>query len=165
MPIGIYKRKPRSEEIKHRISMTLKSKYASGERVNANKGKTWSEERRKLFSLKLIGKKHPHRGHKLTEETKIKIAQKIYKGELAGYSAKHKWIGTRCKASKCEICNVQNAKRYEWANISRQYKRDLSDWAQLCKSCHRIVDIHKIDIPRAILNPLILKTVIKNVGI
>lgn len=31
--------------------------------------------------------------------------------------------------------------RYEWANISGEYKRELSDYESLCVSCHRIKDL------------------------
>lgn len=26
--------------------------------------------------------------------------------------------------------------RYHWANISKEYKRDFSDWMQMCPSCN-----------------------------
>lgn len=61
-----------------------------------------------------------------------------WKGENAGYNAKHVWIrkvlGT---PSRCERCKTITAKKYEWANKSRQYKRDITDWERLCVSCHR----------------------------
>lgn len=35
-------------------------------------------------------------------------------------------------------------RQYHWANISRSYKRDLSDWVRLCASCHKKSDLAKI---------------------
>ena len=64
-----------------------------------------------------------------------------WKGIDAGYVAKHMWIVKNYgKASKCEICHAKTASRYEWANISGEYKRDISDYMQLCPSCHRKMD-------------------------
>lgn len=38
---------------------------------------------------------------------------------------------------------VEKPSRYEWANISGEYKRDRSDWVMLCPSCHRKIDMGK----------------------
>ena len=47
------------------------------------------------------------------------------------------WIELRMgKPRKCEQCGTEKAKRYDWANKNGQYKRDLSDWVRLCRSCH-----------------------------
>lgn len=61
-----------------------------------------------------------------------------WKGEKAGYDAKHWWIRHKLGTpNKCERCGSTTATRYEWANISRNYSRDLDDWERLCVSCHR----------------------------
>ena len=61
-----------------------------------------------------------------------------WKGDAVGYYALHAWV-SRHKGTpkKCEQCGTTKAKRYEWANISREYKRDLNDYRRLCTSCHR----------------------------
>lgn len=64
------------------------------------------------------------------------------------YSTAHYWIYS--KSGKARFCSKDfshKAKRFEWANISRKYKKDLSDWIQLCSSCHRKMDI--TDVTRA----------------
>lgn len=67
-----------------------------------------------------------------------------WKGENAGYVAKHMWIIKHFgKASKCEFNSNHKAKRYEWANVSGEYRRDKSDYIELCPSCHRIMDNRK----------------------
>ena len=64
-----------------------------------------------------------------------------WKGEDGIYSTHHQWVKRRLgKPSLCEHCGTTEAKRFEWANKSGQYKRDLSDWMRLCTSCH-----HKYD--------------------
>jgi hypothetical protein len=65
-----------------------------------------------------------------------------WKGDDAGYSAKHKWLHQwHGKAKQCEECgsiiNVQ------WANISGEYRRDLDDWRQLCAMHHRLYDNYR----------------------
>lgn len=88
-------------------------------------------------------------GTKLSAETRKKLSEanreeKAYnwKGEKAGYQSKHQWVRKYYgKASYCSDDPSHVSKRYEWANISRKYKRDISDWKQLCISCHRKFDI------------------------
>lgn len=60
------------------------------------------------------------------------------------YYIVHHWVNeTLGKPNKCEDCNTTNAKRYEWANISKQYLKDISDWKRLCRSCHTIFDMNE----------------------
>ena len=93
-----YKRKPRTEEVKKRISLSL------------------------------MGEKHFN-----------------WKGGSVGYSALHKWVKSRLGNIKhCAYCQSNVAKRYEWANISHSYKRELSDWIRLCCKCHQSYDKGKI---------------------
>ena len=66
-----------------------------------------------------------------------------WKGETVSYSALHTWLRKRLGTpKKCDDCQTTKAKRYEWANISHQYKRDVKDWKRLCCSCHYKFD-HK----------------------
>ena len=61
-----------------------------------------------------------------------------WKGNEAGTDAIHKWVIERLgKPEFCEGCGNENDKRYEWANISGKYLRDLTDWIRLCPTCHR----------------------------
>jgi len=62
----------------------------------------------------------------------------------SAYSKVHYWIKKEYgRPIKCEDseCSYKNPKRYEWANISGEYKYERSDWMQLCPSCHRKYDI------------------------
>ena len=64
-----------------------------------------------------------------------------WKGDSVGYSALHKWVARHLgKPSKCEACGDTSERKYEWANLSRQYKRDLKDWKRMCTPCHRAYD-------------------------
>jgi hypothetical protein len=60
-----------------------------------------------------------------------------WKGELVSYSGLHKWVTRKLGTPKyCANCKTTTAKKYEWANISHCYKRELSDWIRLCTKCH-----------------------------
>ena len=89
-----------------------------------------------------------NKGKKLSEDTKRKIgdAQKgnknyWWKGDKVGYFSLHHWIeGNYGKPKICSHCGTTTAKRFEWANISGKYKRDIKDFVRLCTKCHRKFD-------------------------
>ena len=65
-----------------------------------------------------------------------------WKGDDVGYAAVHDWI-TRYHGQPaiCDFCGTNDpSKRYEWANISGEYRRDRSDYHRLCKKCHNDFD-------------------------
>lgn len=70
-----------------------------------------------------------------------------WKGDNVGYSGMHMWIRKQLGTPKlCAYCGATNKKKYEWANISHKYKRDVKDWRRLCTSCHRRYDYGLIDL-------------------
>lgn len=61
--------------------------------------------------------------------------------EIKKYGSTHDWIKRYFgKPNFCEHCGSKTAKKFEWANISGEYKRERTDWLRLCTSCH-----HKYD--------------------
>lgn len=67
-----------------------------------------------------------------------------WKGDKAGYQALHIWIRNKLgKATKCSINPKHKSKKYQWGNISGEYKRDLSDWREVCASCNKLDGIPK----------------------
>lgn len=83
---------------------------------------------------------------KVSDSLRGKYGKKArrWKGMEAGYVAKHMWIKKHYgKASKCENpdCTYENPKRFEWANVSGEYRREVDDYIQLCPSCHRKRDM------------------------
>jgi hypothetical protein len=128
-------------------------------------GKKHSAESREKMRRAKLGKKRPA----FTEEHKIKIGQgnkgKIrskevresisrrqkgqwtgeknpnWKGDSAGYFSIHGWvIRQKGKADHCTKCGTTTAKRYEWANVDHQYRRNLDDYIPMCQSCHMRYD-------------------------
>lgn len=65
-----------------------------------------------------------------------------WKGDGVGYAALHNWV--RRRLVKPTICPKCGRKGWiELSNKSHQYKRDLTDWEYLCRSCHSSYD-HRI---------------------
>lgn len=106
------------------------------------------------------GSKHSDKSKSLISKSlcgKFGDKARRWRGEKAGYAAKHIWIvkhygkADRCEQKGCSYPKVVDAgrriiekpSRYEWANISGEYKRDRSDWVMLCPSCHRKIDMGK----------------------
>lgn len=65
-----------------------------------------------------------------------------WKGDEVGYDALHDWVSRKLgRPKKCEHCGLNDSsRRYEWANKSHKYKRELDDWIRLCKKCHMRYD-------------------------
>ena len=123
------------------------------------KNKKHTKESKILISLGHTGKKYPNRkkGHKLTKEHKRKIGEAgkeeksgSWKGDNVGYFGLHIWLHKKLgKATKCENPNCKYPRKsargiillkptvFQWANVSKNYKRDIKDWIQLCISCHQ----------------------------
>lgn len=80
-----------------------------------------------------------------------------YQKENPSYRAVHAWIvkkygkAKQCENTKCVYPRKNKRgymmfapKSYQWANISGTYKRDRADFKELCASCHKLFDLHKI---------------------
>ena len=60
-----------------------------------------------------------------------------------GYDALHDWVRRhKGKAKHCEQCGDNEPRAYNWANISGEYKRELSDFKSMCVPCHMEYDNH-----------------------
>ncbi|OPZ89050.1 MAG: hypothetical protein BWY74_02891 [Firmicutes bacterium ADurb.Bin419] len=67
-----------------------------------------------------------------------------WKGNEVGYNALHAWIKRVLGSpSFCENCKDSSRKMYHWANLSGEYKRDVSDWKRLCVRCHKNFDLRR----------------------
>ncbi len=113
----------------------LKKNYCSRKCCDKAKiGVNLSKIHAKKISKALTGRKCPLYSGELHNN---------WKGDNCGYSSLHNWIRKqKGQPSFCEHCLSTEKRKYEWANISGKYKRDIKDFIRLCTSCHRIFD-HK----------------------
>ncbi len=69
-----------------------------------------------------------------------------WKGGQVGMTGLHNWVKRRLgRPEKCEHCGKPNIKQngqwiLDWANKSREYKREIDDWIGLCSKCHSAYD-------------------------
>ena len=67
-------------------------------------------------------------------------------GDDIGYTALHIWVRKQLgRPEKCTACEkigeiVKMRWSIQYANISGEYKRDLTDWRPLCIPCHVAFD-------------------------
>ena len=97
----------------------------------------------------------PTLGIKYSNESREKISKNHadfsaeknpnWKGDKVGNCAVHHWIKKlHGFPKKCELCGTTDStKKYEWANITGKYKRDIENWKRACISCHRKFDHNK----------------------
>ena len=72
--------------------------------------------------------------------SRVEMYQKI-----PGYESVHDWMRKNFgKPYFCEGCGIEEAYRFEWANISGKYLRDKCDWIRLCASCHDLFERNPI---------------------
>ena len=94
-------------------------------------------------------KKGTHNSPK-TEFTKGKISNEKHpnwKGDGVSYAGLHIWINKKLgKPKHCAYCGRNDDRMYHWANISKSYKRELSDWIRLCVPCHSRFDRGEIQL-------------------
>lgn len=104
-----------------------KCMYVSAKgRIGYWKGKKFSKKHRENISLSIKN-----------DEKRRGQYHGNWKGDAASYVAIHMWISKWLgKPKYCEYCKTTTAKRFDWANKSGEYKRELSDWIRLCKKCH-----------------------------
>lgn len=56
------------------------------------------------------------------------------------YIAIHKWVKRNLiKGPKCEHCG-STERKIQWANKSHEYRKEETDWLQLCRPCHAEYD-------------------------
>ncbi len=102
-------------------------------------GKKHTQTRRLKISKASIGKRHSEETKKIIGLKHSGDKTKTWKGDKVGYSGVHSWIRkTFGKADRCENIECpEKSKNYQWANVSKIYKRAAEDWIKLCVSCHQ----------------------------
>lgn len=106
-----------------------------------NKGKDSSHLKKYVFQKGVSG----------SPKTQFKKGQTVgknnvkWKGDKASYAALHLWVKYHFGSpQECEHCGTTEKRMYHWANLSRQFKRERSDWIRLCVPCHKRFDLVRL---------------------
>jgi len=60
-----------------------------------------------------------------------------WKGNDIGYGRAHvRLVLERGAPSKCEVCGTTKSKRFEWANMTKNYT-NVNDYKRMCATCHK----------------------------
>ena len=65
------------------------------------------------------------------------------------YRYLHNWINKSLwKSPQCEFCERDGLSGHQihWANKSREYKKELTDWLRLCVKCHKAYDRNQLEL-------------------
>ena len=126
------------------VGRTWKLSEATKERqrIAARKRPPMTEAHKLALSISHKGKRRTPDANERTRKTMLSKGVNHHNySKNPSYSAVHYWIVRRYgKASQCINCHLPDRKRYHWANTSGEYKRDISDWIELCASCHWYFD-------------------------
>lgn len=105
-----------------------------------------SSQAGKYCSIKCVGIGRKGKPQIRSEKGKLSFRQKTigknnhgWKGDKVSYITLHHWMQRHLgKPKKCIKCGSLGGKikGCHWANISGEYKRDFSDWHELCPSCN-----------------------------
>lgn len=98
----------------------------------------WNESGRRYCTAACskMGDRNPNKDGKSAAKDE---RHQYWKGENVGIDALHTYVRRRLPSDgRCTCCGQE--KRLDLANISGEYKRELSDWEWLCRRCHMIKD-------------------------
>ena len=140
MPTGIYLR---TKEYRRKISESMRGK----------KRVPFSEKARRNMSIAHKGQVPWNKGKKFSEEHKRKLSEahkgktdeksSNWKGDNVGYHGIHAWVKKhKGKATQCQDCGnkADGGHAIDWTNVDHKYKRNLDDYIERCRPCHRNYD-------------------------
>ena len=98
----------------------IKHSLETRQKMSATRtGQRWSSAKRASMEKAIVrGPDHPD-----------------WKGDNISYSTLHQWVNRALrKTGACTVCGALRIT--QWANLSGHYRRDLSDFAEMCVPCH-----------------------------
>lgn len=133
-------------QVKCKICETKFITYPS--RIKIGSGKYCSKTCSDAVTLFNTGHIPALKGKKMTFKQKsslnlqgLKLGQgwnrglRIWEGTESKYNKLHYWLIQQIgKAERCSNCGTTD--RVDWANKSQTYQKNISDWIELCRSCH-----------------------------
>lgn len=102
-----------------------------------------------FFSLrqKILWNKNSYKEMMSKNHKGIKKEFSYARSNPTQYSNLHSWVyKTLGRPMICKNCKkeVKEGSKIHWANISRNYKKDINDWIRLCSNCHVKYDYNKL---------------------
>lgn len=139
MATGVYDRTNSKVRKPHSEATRLKMRLAQLGIKNHMYGKKWKMDKdvAKRMGISRRGKKYPQN----SGENHLN-----WKGEFVKYRALHSWVQRNLgNPDSCVHCGKTGltGHKIHWANKSRRYLRDISDWIRLCVQCHSRYDKNK----------------------
>ena len=130
--------------VKHLKKIGFKKGY-----IPWNKGKNFIARNLKGKNYEQIYGKE--KAQKIIEKIKTNVPagknSPHWKENGISYIGIHAWLHREFgRADRCDNCGKKGLKRYDWHNISGNYKRDRKDWIRLCRKCHYKADRNLIDL-------------------
>ena len=136
------------------IYLTYPCRLLRNQRNYCSKKCGFSKKRRSDVVICLCGKKFfspKSRPRKYCSKECFGIGNRdsnnyLWGGNKTGYRSKHHWVVRRLgKANHCVDCGLNKLPKgrvrfFHWANISGEYRRDITDYKSLCMKCHKRFD-------------------------
>lgn len=126
--------------------------YVKGEPVrfiigHASRGRVMSEDQKQAVIAAHKGIPRPDVAEAMRK--RIGKSNPLWQGDDVGYSGVHKWLlKNKVRTGTCQHCGRRPKRARggrlmagtEFANLSGEYRRDPSDYVELCRPCHRKFD-------------------------
>lgn len=85
--------------------------------------------------LAMLGKRHSIEARQKMRDAALSENNSMWKGPRAKLGAIHLWVKDRKpRPDVCERCGLDYPR--DLANISQEYRRDVTDFEWLCRRCH-----------------------------
>ena len=109
----------------------------------------FSEEHKRKIGLSNKDNKSGSENGKHTRFKEVEIKAYDTVGGVNEYRNLHKWVAKQLgKPEMCSECGkVGSGRQMHWANISKEYKKDINDWKRLCVKCHYEFDSNRKVLP------------------
>lgn len=131
-----YRYRKRSSGLTYNVVSENPGWFRKGEKRRLGK-KMSNETKRKLSEVNKG--KHNGRATEIKKGQFLRGLHPQWKGDSVGYQALHRWVEKELgKPPHCTACG--SSENVQWANKSREYRRDKDDWIRLCIKCHNNYD-------------------------
>ena len=105
-------------------------------------GRAYAERKRREAGMPAMGTEES-RANRSNARKATGSEHGNWKGDDVGYFALHTWLNrNKERTGACEWCHEE--RRTTFANLSGEYRRDVTDFAELCYPCHKVYDLERL---------------------